>query len=287
MLNIALNKISGDWDRPKLKDLLEEIDTGEFDVTLTGFGEQEIEDLMTEFHVEPEEDDFDVDKAIEAVKEPICKVGDIWQLGEHRLMCGDATVEEDVKRLMDGKRADMVFTDPPYGLGGYGGRNNMELQGDDSKDIKKFYDCIPLDVPEVYIWGNYKNLMHHLKKEPRDVIVWRKNNFGLGRGYRGQYELIFYYGSFSGSDSDVWDISKDTNYEHPTQKPIALAVRAINNSSKTNDIVLDLFGGSGSTLIAAEGLNRKCYMMEISEVYSDVILNRFENYTNKKAVKVS
>ena len=114
MLNIALNKISGDWDRPKLKDLLLELDSGEWDISLTGFGEQEIESLMTEFHVEPEEDDFDVDKAVEAVKEPICKRGDIWQLGEHRLMCGDSTKREDVEKLMDGKKADMVFNDTPY-----------------------------------------------------------------------------------------------------------------------------------------------------------------------------
>ncbi|GAI75189.1 unnamed protein product, partial [marine sediment metagenome] len=113
------------------------------------------------------------------------------------------------------------------------------------------------------------------------------NSFGLGNGYRGQYELIFYYGNFSGSDSDVWDINKDTNYEHPTQKPIALAARAINNSSKKGMIVLDFFGGSGSTLIACEQLKRICYMMEIDPIYCDVIIKRWEQYSNKKAVKIN
>ncbi len=122
---------------------------------------------------------------------------------------------------------------------------------------------------------------------PRDVIIWKKNNFGMGRGYRGQYELCFYYGNFKGSDSDVWEINKDFNYKHPTQKPIELCVRGIINSSKQNDLVLDLFLGSGSTLIACEKTNRICYGMEIDEHYCDIIIQRYEQFSGNKAKKLT
>ena len=121
--------------------------------------------------------------------------------------------------------------------------------------------------------------------KPRDIIVWRKNNFGLGRGYRGQYEVCFYKGGFKGSDSDVWDISKDTDYKHPTQKPVELCCRAIKNSNPKQ--VLDLFLGSGSTLIACEKTNRKCYGMELDTHYCDVIVKRWEEYTGKKAERTT
>ena len=212
--------------------------------------------------------------------------GDLWILGRHRLLCGDATKKEDVERLMDGKKADMVFTDPPYGLGGYAGRSGKfnAIKGDD-EDVVKFYQCIP-KTKERYIWGNWQVLKTVIQEQPRDVIVWVKNNFGMGKGYRGQYEICFYFGNFDGSDSDVWQIDKDVNYKHPTQKPVALAARAIKNSSKLEDIVLDLFGGSGSTLIACEQLNRTCYMMEIDPKYCDVIVKRWENLTGQKAERV-
>lgn len=204
----------------------------------------------------------------------VSKLGEIYQLGRHRLMCGDST--KDLGDLMIGENVDMIYTDPPYGLGGYGGRNDMDLKGDD-EDVLKFYEAIP-HVKEMYIWGNYKNLMQHLWDTPRDVIVWVKNNFGLGKGYRGQYELCFYYGDFSGSDSDVWQIDKDIKYEHPTQKPVSLAARAIRNSEPKS--VLDLYGGSGSTLIACEQLDRTCYMMELDEKYCDVIRKRYWKFTH-------
>lgn len=265
-----------EWDLNLLKDEFYKLEgLPEFD--WTGFNSDEISEIWDE-GIEIEEDNFEIPKKAKyEVKE-----GQIWQLGEHRLMCGDSTEKSQVDRLMGAQRADVVYTDPPYGLGGYGGRNNMELKGDD-EDVQKFYDCIPLDIKEVYIWGNFKNLMKNLKEVPRDVIVWKKNNFGLGKGYRGQYELCFYYGDFSGSDSDVWDQDKDANYEHPTQKPIRLAERAFKNSPGRN--VLDLFGGSGSTLIACEQLKRKCFMMELDPYYCSVIIERWEKLTGKKAVK--
>jgi len=259
----------GEYQRDDLANLvgnLPDIDLSGYSVNLGK--STPIEDLMPQIE---EDEPPEVEEG-----EPESKLGEVYQLGRHRLMCGDATKVEDVEKLMDGKRADMVFTDPPYGLGGYGGRNNMELKGDDV-DVQQFYDAVPTDIEERYVWGNAYNMLN-LKERPRDVIVWVKNNFGMGRGYRGQYELCFYWGDFDKSDSDVWQVDKDVSYEHPTQKPVALAERAIKNSSKRDDIVLDLFGGSGSTLIACEQTNRICYMMELDPKYCDVIRKRYENY---------
>jgi len=298
MLNIALNKISGDWDRSKLKDILEELDTGEFDVSLTGFGEQEIEDLMTEFHVEPEEDDFDVDKAIEEIGEPICKRGDLWQLGEHRLMCGDATVEADIEKLMDGEKADMVFTDPPYGIDYQDLKKKFnKILNDKEEDIPKNLKAITVfsNIP-YYIccnWQSYPLFFMILKDliDIKAVIIWDKKRGvqNLDKYYK-RHEFIIYSGVFGGEktiDGDVWELNREISDLHPTMKPIELCSKAINNSSKVNNIIIDLFGGSGSTLIACEQLNRKCYMMEIDPIYCDVIIKRFEQYTNKKAVKIN
>jgi len=305
MLNIALNKISGNWDRPKLKDLLQELDSGEFDVTLTGWSEQEIEGLMTEFHIEPEEDDFDVDKAIEEVGEPICKRGDIWQLGEHRLMCGDATVEENVKRLMDGKKADMVFTDPPYGIDYSGGRTQVvrnkdygKIKGDKDSDISIYIKSIINNdyKRDCYICVSPINLkpVFQIINEYDGIIVWKKQSPGLGYQFIRRYcEFIIFITNrektkIEKSEFDYWEMNTDlrTEYQHGTQKPIALSSRAIKYSSVKDDLIVDWFGGSGSTLMACEQLNRKCYMMEIDPIYCDVIIKRWETYTNKKAVKI-
>lgn len=284
MLRQIMNKLKGEHDgsldAQEYQFILQE-DQGDLFEELSGIGIEEINKCISEVNpVDVQEDEFVPD--LEKVPTYLVNVGDVYTLGNHRLMCGDSTDKETVEKLMDGKKADMVFTDPPYGLGGYGGRNNMELKGDDL-DVQPFYDCIPEDVPERYVWGNAYNMLH-LKTMPRDVIVWKKNNFGLGRGYRGQYELCFYWGPFAGSDSDVWDYSKDTKYVHPTQKPLTLAQRAFSNSPGQN--VLDPFGGSGSTLIACEQLNRKCYMMELDPKYCSVIIERWEALTGKKGVKL-
>ena len=235
----------------------------------------DIPESWEEKEVQAEEDDYEIPDDIQTD----IVVGDLIEIGQHRLLCGDATDSDAVAKLMDGEKVDMVFTDPPYGLGGYGGRNNMDLKNDDGNDnlISSYY-ALPIyyEAREVYIWGNAINLFKHLKDQPKDVIVWRKNNFGLGKGYRGQYELCFYFGDFNGSDSDVWDISKDTNYTHPTQKPIALCGRAIKNSDPIN--VVDLFMGSGSTMAASEQLNRKCYGMELDPKYCQVVIDRMLTY---------
>ena len=195
-------------------------------------------------------------------------------------MCGDSTSIDAVNKLLNGTVTDMVYTDPPYGMAYEGGRTDKfdMIKGDDV-DPTVFYHAVP-DAREVYVWGRVENY-EHIKSKPRDVIVWRKNNFGLGRGYRGQYEVCFYWGKFSGSDSDVWDVAKDTKYVHPTQKPVELCTRAIKNSKPKN--VLDLFSGSGSTLIGCEKLNVPFYGMEYDPKYVDVIIRRWQEFTGKQA----
>lgn len=315
ILNIALNKISGDWDRPKLKDLLEELDTGEFDISLTGFDDSEIEDLMTEFH-ESEEDDFDVDKAVEEVGEPVCKRGDIWQLGKHRLMCGDATVKEDVKKLMDGKKADMVLTDPPYGinlikgeLNGIGGGKlcftHGKLSPKQRKVDKKLYrkiegDDKPFDptflIPlskKVFIFGA-NNFSDKLPPSPH-WLVWDKKNEGEERRTTfSDAELIWtsirgiavkiYRWHWSGVTRKGNRVDELITRCHPAQKPVGLLAEIVSDYTKPGELIIDLFGGSGSTLISCEKTNRKCYMMEIDPIYCDVIIKRWEQHTNKKAV---
>lgn len=219
--------------------------------------------------------------------EPKSKIGEVYQLGNHRVMCGDSL--KDLSKFLQEKKPRVLYTDPPYGLGGYAGRSGKfeAIIGDD-KDARTYYESLPKDIPERYIWGNWFNIKS-INEEPRDVIVWKKNNFGMGKGYRGQYEICLYFGSFAGSDSDLWEVKKDfvSEYKHPTQKPTELARRAIFNSSKEKDLILDCYLGSGSTLIACEQTNRTCYGMEIDPGYVDVIIQRWENFTGKKAELVN
>ena len=245
--------------------------------------------------IETELEEVKEDEVPEQV-ETKCKRGDIWQLGDHRLMCGDSTVITEVEKLMNGEKADMVFTDPPYNVA-FNGRSgkfdvikNDNLSTEEFNDfIKEFLSVLKIINPTTYYiccnWAFYGILQLELK--PKSCIVWAKNVFGLGKGYRHQHEFILFDGFIDGSitnESDLWQIKKDINYKHPTQKPVELSARAIKNSSKVGQTVLDLFGGSGSTLIACEQLQRKCRMMELDEHYCDVIIQRWENLTGKKAV---
>lgn len=276
---IADNRIAelAETDRDELAELIRELD-GEIDLDLTGFDEPSLAELMGESAPDGDEVDAEpqIDKADELQKKWNTALGQVWELGDHRLLCGDSTNKESIDLVMGGEVIDMVFTDPPYGLGGYGGRNNMRLEGDD-EDPTKFYHSVP-DAPEVYVWGRVEN-WQHINFKPRDVIVWKKNNFGLGRGYRGQYEVCFYKGGFNGSDSDVWEENKDTKYLHPTQKPIDLSIRAIKNSKPKS--VLDIFAGSGSTILGCENLGRKCRAIEIDPGYVAVALERWAEATGK------
>lgn len=236
--------------------------------------------------------------------EPDSKLGEVYQLGRHRLMCGDSTKIEDVEKLMDGNKADMVFTDPPYNTQMQQGRHSKEwgiIENDDMTDDKfidfcqAFVSCIYSFTKEdghKYIcmsWSAY-NILYEAMPSVKTCIVWVKNNFGLGHGYRPQHEFILYDGGTleSNSESNVWDERKDasTEYSHPTQKPVAIPSRGIKNSSKSGDIVLDLFGGSGSTLIACEQLDRTCMMSELDPKYIDVIIKRWMKFTGKRAKKI-
>lgn len=270
-LVVRANKnVAGQWDFDILANEFEFDDLLEWGFSADELGVPEIE------KIDPQCDEDEVPE----VKDTITKRGDIWLLGNHRVMCGDSTMIDDVEKLMKGEKADMVFTDPPYGMNYSGrGKNTTNKILGDNQDPTDFYN-VGQDISERYVWGRVENYKH-LLIEPRDVIIWRKNNFGMGSGYRGQYECCFYYGNFNGSDSDVWDVARDRNYEHPTQKPVELCERAIKNSNPK--AIIDYFLGSGSTLIACEKNNRKCYGMELDEHYCDVIINRWQKYTGKKA----
>jgi len=292
-----------EWDLPTLKDLLQELDDGETNMELTGFTAEEIETLMTQFNV-PSEGLTDDDEVPEQV-ETICKAGDLWELGNHRLLCGDATVEADVARLMANEKVDMVFTDPPYGIDYSGGRTQVvrhkpygRIEGDGDSDISSFVEAVlALQARDIWLCCSPVNLAPALR--PFDltgginaIIIWDKGNIGLGYQWvRRQCEFILFWTSRrkpkeGDSEKDLWDIATDDKkqLQHGSQKPVALIERALKFSQLRN--VADLFGGSGSTLIACEKLGRKCRMMEIDEHYCDVIITRWQNFTGKQAVKL-
>jgi DNA modification methylase len=310
---IADNRLQDetDWDYEKLKDLLQELDTGELDLELTGFDMEEIEDLMTQIHVPGE---IIEDEVPEPPEEPITKPGDLWILGRHRLLCGDATKKEDVERLMDGKKADMVFTDPPYNIASDSknvaadcSRSMHKLsksEWDKNFDINKVFPCLLDAMAEdctVYIctshflagdiwkwmkeWANYYCYCVWSKPNPMPSLMkrhWTLNTELICYATRGKH--IFHFPK-EGHALSTWTINKKNGVTvHPTEKPVEVPSKAISFSSNEHQCVLDLFGGSGSTLIACEQLNRTCYMMEIDPVYCDVIIRRWENLTGQKAV---
>jgi DNA modification methylase len=236
------------------------------------------------------------------------KLGNIYQLGKHRLMCGDSTDEATVLTLMDGAKADMVFTDPPYGMSYEGGRGTQEfgeikndsLQGEPLIKLisSALKNCLKVSNENTanyicFTWRTFNEFKLSLEQAGlliKTCIVWDKGSIGLSHGnYRPQHEFIFYVqGEWYGdrAQSDVWQVNRDaqTGYVHPTQKPINLIVKAFENSSLKNNLIIDPFGGSGSTLMAAEQTNRTCYMMELDPKYCDVIVKRWENLTGEKAV---
>ena len=357
-LNIALNKISGEWDMNALADLLEELKRTDLDLALTGFDADEVDELFRKMQTtdEVKEDDFNVDAAVASITEPVSKPRDIWQLGRHRLMCGDATILSDVEKLADEKLASMVFTDPPYNVDYTGGTSEqLKIKNDKMKDqafYQFLYDsfinmfAVTAAGGAIYICHadleglNFRKAFMNSGWMLKQCIVWIKNAFVMGRqDHHWQHEPILYgwkpgrhswYGgrkqstvikaedgvfvntkgdgfqitfnngiqkvvldvpeynvvaAYSDEVTTTWQIEKPLrNGEHPTMKPIKLCARAINNSSRPSGIVLDLFGGSGSTLIACEQLNRICYMMELDPVYCDVIIKRWEEFTGEKAI---
>ena len=315
-LNIALNKISGEFDLPKLSEVLQELKLGGFDFTLTGFEDEEVDKLsqkMARLKGQLAEDDFDVDKATDEITDPITKLGDIWLLGKHRLMCGDSTNIGEVARLMDGAKARMIFTDPPWNVD-YGGNShpswNQRQILNDKMSTEEFGEflrktfraaasvCEPGAMGYIVMsaqeWGNIMTALADTGFHWSSTIIWYKDSLVLSRkDYHTQYEPIW-YGWLEGEkrlcplqdrqQSDVWEIDRPKkSVEHPTMKPIALPGKAINNSSHTDDVVLDLFGGAGSTLLACEQTGRVNYTMELDPKYCDVIVKRFINQNQSDA----
>lgn len=301
---IADNKmaLNAGRDDELLKIELENLKELDFDLELTGFNVDELDNI---FQVEEEqeivEDDFD----IEPPEEPKAKLGDIYQLGNHRLMCGYSTKLEDVEKLMNGNKADMVFTDPPYG---YKYQSNMRNKTDkfdvlinDDKILDFMKPLKQVADGFVFICTTWKVLdkwlpLFNKYYDLSNMIIWNKGGGGIGdlkHTFSTDYEIILC--SNNGNEitgkriGSVWNIQKDNanDYIHATQKPVELSATSILNTTNENDVVLDLFGGSGSTLIACEQLNRKCYMMELDPKYVDVIIQRWEEFTGKKAIKMN
>lgn len=251
-------------------------------------------------------------KEIEVDLEPPkrAKIGDIWQLGNHRLMCGDSTNKNNVEKLMDNNKADLLLTDPPYNVD-YEGKtkDSLKMKNDsmDDSNFKQFLidafsnaNDVMKDGASFYIWHadsegyNFRSACKDVSWKVRQCLIWNKNAMVMGRqDYQWKHEPCL-YGWKDGASHNWYSDRKQTtilefkkplrNDLHPTMKPIDLFSYQIKNSSKNNDIVLDLFGGSGSTLIACEQLNRICYMMEFDPHYVDVIIYRWEKLTNRKAI---
>ena len=327
-LNITLNNtnLTGEYDFEKLSSLLEDLEINDFHIELTGFtGLEDIDFDLEGFDWEQEApqftdndyegmgDNYEIDDDLEVTVQN----GDLYKLGEHYLLCGDSTNEANVKKLMQGAKADMVFTDPPYNVD----YSNIKRPKPSKKDLGKikndvmdnhsFYNFL-VDIytnldnftkadSSFYIWYANKSTIEFytaLKNtniKLNQMIIWKKPML-LGRGrYQWAHEPCIFaikgspYFTEDRTKTTVWDFGgyDKSNNMHPTQKPLFLPTEAIENSSKENDVVLDLFGGSGSTLIACEQLNRQCYMMELSPKYCQVIINRWEEFTGEKAEKIS
>lgn len=296
-LNVALNKVTGDWEFEALADLIKDLEAQDFDVTLTGFDAAEIEDLFSQVHDKDATDDYDVNKALEEAA--FVKPGDVWLLGRHRLLCGDATKPEDVEKLMDGKKANLVLTDPPYNVD-FESASGLKIRND-KQDNDTFYSFLLAAFKNmaehtapggsIYVFHadteglNFRKAFIEAGFHLSGVCIWKKNSLVLGRSpYNWIHEPILFgwlrggkHKWFTGrSETTVWNYDKPKkNGEHPTMKPVPLLCYPIKNSSQVNGIVMDLFGGSGSTLIACEQIDRIAYTLELDPKYATVIVKRY------------
>lgn len=285
---LADNKVgeASSWDFEALNIELSELmdfDMGQFGFEFDSIGETSLDDIVEDEVPEVDEE-----------SEPTVKLGEVWQLGRHRLMCGDSTNKESVSLLMDGAEADMVFTDPPYNIA-YSGVNDKRTIRNDKMSDEKFVQFLenslmPCETMYVCCSWQYAHLfrkaLENLGQKIKAMIVWDKVNPAQHLDkYFKQHELIWYCGSFGGEKTlrgDVWQCKRQTNTVHPTMKPIELIAMAIQDQPNKK-IIYDGFGGSGSTLIACEQLDRTCYMMELDPKYCDVIIKRWENITGESA----
>ena len=303
-----------EWDNELLKMEIKDLEAKDFKLDLLGFNEDQLNDML----FEEKQGLTDEDEVPETPEEPITKLGDIWKLGKHKLICGDATNKDTVKLLMEDNKADLIFTDPPYnvnysartGIRSGKIRDNMSHIKNDNLSDDEFDNLLENSIKNMfenldskasyYICNNwhcsdvFKKILQKLNINVKAWIVWNKDWMSVGHSeYRSNHEFIF-FGTLDsknrifhnqGKENDVWTIRKlsPTNKIHTTEKPVALVERAIKNSSNNNQIVIDFFSGSGSTLIACEKNNRIFKGLELDPKYCDVIVKRWEQFTGKKA----
>lgn len=296
-LNIALNKISGDWDKDKLALLIADLQGADFDVSLTGFEPAELDALFKDSLKDGiHDDDFDVDAELQ--KPALTKQGDVWMLEQHRLICGDSTKADTFTLLMDGKLANLVVTDPPYNVNyeGSAGKIKNDNMGNEAfynfllEAFKNTEVAMAKDA-SIYVFHadteglNFRKAFSEAGFYLSGTCIWKKQSLVLGRSpYQWQHEPVLFGWKKSGKhnwyadrkQTTIWEFEKPKkNGDHPTMKPVALVAYPILNSSLTNCIVLDPFGGSGSTLIACDQTERICYTIELDEKYCDVIVKRY------------
>jgi len=296
-LNVALNKISGEWDKEKLSLLIADLQGVDFDVSLTGFDAPELDALFKDAQRKcVQDDDFDVDTAL---KEPaMTKLGDLWLLGKHRLVCGDSTKRDVFELLMDGGQANLVVTDPPYNVNYEGSAGKIK---NDNMTDSAFYDFLLASFQNmeasmandasIYVFHadteglNFRKAFSEAGFYLSGTCIWKKQSLVLGRSpYQWRHEPVLFGWKKKGrhewyadrKQTTIWEFDKPKqNADHPTMKPVELLAYPILNSSMANCVVLDSFGGSGSTLIACEQTDRICRMIELDEKYCDVIVKRY------------
>ena len=299
---IADNKLAlnAGWDDEMLRLEIAELDAMDFDVDLLGFDADELSGLL-DGEEQTTEGLTDPDDVPEVPVEPVTKPGDIWLLGNHRLMCGDSTSIDAVEALMAGAKADMVFTDPPYGVKYQSNWRKKSDKFDVLLNDDQFLDITPIvemfSTGWLFVWTSWKVQTKWIDifksfGYPTNIVIWHKPGGGIGdlkKTFTSDYEMALVWhrgaelcGKRIGS---VWTINKDgaSTYVHPTQKPVALAEEALDKTTNSGAKVLDLFGGSGTTLIACEKNNRNCYAMELDPKYCDVIIKRWQEFTGQQA----
>ena len=296
-LNVALNKISGEWDKDKLALLISDLQAEDFDVSLTGFDAAEIDDLFKDtIQDKIKDDDFDVDAELQ--NPTITKLGDVWQLGRHRLVCGDSTKPETYDMLLGDEKVNLVITDPPYNVNYEGSAGKIK---NDNMEDDKFYNFLfaafantekcMADDASIYVFHadteglNFRKAFKDAGFYLSGTCIWKKQSLVLGRSpYQWQHEPVLFGWKKKGKhqwytgrkESTIWEFDKPKkNGDHPTMKPIPLLAYPIMNSSMSNCIVLDPFGGSGSTLIACEQTDRIARTIELDEKFCDVIIKRY------------
>jgi len=296
-LNIAMNKISGEWDKDKLALLITELQAEDLDISLTGFDPAEIDDLFKDTLADGvHDDDFDVNEELQ--NPAFSKTGDLWKLGHHRLVCGDSTKAETYELLMAGSKANLVVTDPPYNVNyeGRAGKIKNDNLADDTflQFLQDSFTNIATNMADdasIYVFHadteglNFRKAFSEAGFYLSGTCIWKKQSLVLGRSpYQWQHEPVLFGWKKKGKhlwytgrkESTIWEFDKPRrNKDHPTMKPVPLLAYPIMNSSMSNTLVLDPFGGSGSTLIACEQTERQCATIELDEKYCDVIINRY------------